>query len=260
MNLNDFIIIYLACGAPFGVYYFFDKKNSLSSKRLWLESILVFFFWIPFSCNFLLKSKKNFKNFVNYFDENPKLDSEPDKYIFSVQKEIEKIILKSNVELSIYEFREVAERYIGLTFAKQNAESITDFENMTSEFFKISENPNLNLSSVCFNRRNRNRLSFHQKNARRDFIDILKKILSADSDKKNLGFLVYEFVKLLNDSEAKNMLSKMFGDYQQITKKLIVKKPEIELWKTEQHKPLPASQLSIQFQTLSATANLRKKD
>jgi hypothetical protein len=260
MNLNDFIIIYLACGAPFGVYYFFDKKYSLPTNRLWFESILIFLFWIPFGFKVLVKNKKNSKSLISDFDKSPTSDSEPDKYIFSIQKEIEKIILKSNVELSIYEFREVTERYIGLTFAKQNAESITVSENMTSEFFKISESPDLNLSSICFNRRNRNRLSFHQKNARRDFIDILDKVLLTNCEKKSLGFLACEFVKLLNDSEAKNTLSKMFDDYPQTEKKLIVKNTEIELWKPEKHKPLPASQLSIQFQTLSATANLRKKD
>ena len=263
MNFNDFLIIYLACGAPFGVYYFFDKRKLVTTKQLLLFSLLTFIFWVPFAV-LLVAKKKTFRNnlevFTDDFENSSFLDVEIEKKLFSIQKHFEKILLQSNLTISIYEFREIAERYIGLTFAKQNAENSTKSVNNENEIFIISDSSNPEISSICLNRRNRSRLSYHQKNARRDFFDVLSKFLSSETDKKNLGILSIEFVTLLADSEAKNMLLEMFDELPQSDQISIVKNPENELWKTETHKPLPAKQLSIQLQTLTATANLRRKD
>ncbi len=240
MNFNDLLIIYLACGAPFGVYYFFDNRNSLPQNRLWLRAFSVFLFWIPFALLILVRNKKSPKAYVKEFAEIPVLDAEPENKIFTIQKEFEKILLKSNLIISIYEFREVAERYIGLTLAKQNDEHNTERERKESEIFKISSSENYKLSSICYYRRNRNRLSFHQKNARRDFLKVLEQLLSATSDKKSLDDLFYEFANLLKDEKAQKAHLQMFGNFQQTNQNPNVKYPENEQWKTETRKPLSA--------------------
>jgi hypothetical protein len=240
MNFNDFLIIYLACGAPFGVYYFFEKRNSLRQNRLWLRAFSVFLFWIPFALLILVRNNKKPKPYVKEFAEIQSLDAEPENKIFTIQKEFEKILLKSNLNISIYEFREVAERYIGLTLAKQNEEHNTKKEKIESEIFTISSNGNNKISSICFYRRNRNRLSFHQKNARRDFLKVLDQLLSATSDKKSLDNLFYEFAKLLKDEKAQKAHLHLFGNFQQTNQNTNVKYSENEQWKTEIHKPLPA--------------------
>src|SRR5688572_2946946 len=91
MNPNDFLIIYLACGAPFGVYYFFDKRNALPSNRLWLKTFLMVFFWIPFALKMLVINKKRTKGLKRVFAEQSVLDFDSDDKIFSIQKEFEKI-------------------------------------------------------------------------------------------------------------------------------------------------------------------------
>lgn len=265
MNLNDFLIIYLACGAPFGVYYFFDNRTSPNVSFLFLKSFLIFLFWMPFALRMLLKNTKLFKN---NFDRISQTDSDIFNKIFPVQKEIEKVLIKSDLKLSIYEFREVAERYIGLTIAKQNAECITTNENTESEIFKIAENENTKISSICFNRRNRKLLFFHQKNARQDFLDIISKILSASADKQSRNILLsqivtafsYKLVTLINDTKAQADISVMSGDLQQNDLNLNVINMENELWKTEKHKPLPANKISIRLPTLTAVASFRRKD
>jgi hypothetical protein len=47
MNLIDFFIIYLACGAPFGVYYFLQHRGGLDSRLLWLKRCSTLFFGCP---------------------------------------------------------------------------------------------------------------------------------------------------------------------------------------------------------------------
>ena len=263
MNVNDLIIIYLACGSPFAVYYFFDNRKLPAASYLLFKSTLVFLFWIPFALNILLKNIKVIKS-------NPDKLSDSDIYekIFPIQKELEKLLIQSRLNLSIYEFREIAERYIGLTFAKQNAENNINQEIIESEIFEINGNDNIKVSSACFARRNRKRLSFHQKNAKRDFLNIISSLSATDAaDEKfseylheSVTFLSYQIATLLGDKEAQNAVLKMSGDFRQSNGNLIVKNTENELWKTEIHKPLPANKLSIRLQILTATANSRRKD
>ncbi len=59
------------------------------------------------------------------------------------------------------------------------------------------------------------------------------------SDKKKLGNLSFEFVKLLNDIEADNALEKIFTTASQTDKDFAVKHLEKDLWNPEIQKPLP---------------------
>ncbi|MEO6588731.1 MAG: hypothetical protein ABIP06_05335, partial [Pyrinomonadaceae bacterium] len=47
MNLFDAIIIYLACGAPFGVYYFVNHR--LLNNRVFFKTVLILLCWLPFA-------------------------------------------------------------------------------------------------------------------------------------------------------------------------------------------------------------------
>lgn len=263
MTLNDLLIIYLSCGAPFGVYYFFDKKSEFSFRNLIFKSFLVFVFWIPLAFSLLLKKRffgSRFDLLNTDFDKEFDSDLQTEEKLAFLQKQFEKILLKNNLTISIYEFREVVERYIGLSFAKRNAEHIINSVNKENEIFIISKNSNPALSTVCLNRRNRKRLSFHHINARQDFLKLIDEFFLSGADKENLSVLSFEFVKLLKDSEAENSLQKLFEKFLQSDKATVVSNTENDLWKTEAHKQSPANQLSIQLQTLTATANLRRKD
>ena len=257
MNAIDLLIIYLACGAPFAVYYFSANRTPIVTRWLCFKTSLIFLFWIPFAL-LLLSRSGNFRLSVLDFAENHSVDSSQEKDIFSVQKEMEKILLTSNLEISIYEFRETVERYVGLTLAVQiDAAKISEHER---EVFRISEKNNIELGSICLNRRNRKRLSFHQNQARKDFLFLIGQMLEFHSGETKLEFLSMKFVRLLKDAEAENELEKILANSKQTQTRHNVKKSEKDLWKPERHKPLPAQPISPRLQTLNQTMNLRRKD
>jgi len=257
MNLLDLLIIYFACGAPFGVYYFLKNRMRTDTRSLELKTFLTFLFWVPFAL-LLLKRSVNFNASVLNFGETHLVDSKREKEISSVQKEMEKILLASNLEISIYEFRETLERYAGLTLTAQTDEAKTsEYER---EIFHISNTNNVELGSICLNRRNRKRLSFHQSRARRDFFYLIGQLLESDSGETRLESLSNNLVRLLNDTEAENNLEEIFARSKQTLIRLNVVKSEKELWKPERHKPSPAQPISPRLQTLNRTMNLRRKD
>ena len=242
MNLTDYLIIYLACGAPFGVYYFLQNRAKLVSSKLWLNTLINFAFWIPLAARLLRENKLLNKSANLKFKADVALDATQELKVSLIQKQFENFLQESSLKISIYEFRETIDRYIGLTLANQSRNetlSITE-----KEFFRISENKNVELAAICLYRRNQKRLCFHQTGARQDFLHIIKELSEANSDKKKVGNLAIDFVKILNDVEANILLEKMFMKTSQTDKYFVVKKLEKDLWKTEIHRPLPTNQIS----------------
>ena len=242
MNLTDYLIIYLACGAPFGVYYFLQNRTKSGSSKLWLNTLITFAFWIPIAFRLLCENKILNKSINLKFDAALTLDATQEKKLNLIQKQFENFLQKSSLKISIYEFRETIDRYIGLTLANQSHSekvSITD-----KEFFRISENKNIELAAICLYRRNQKRLSFHHIQARQDFLHFINELSEFSEHKKIVGNLAVEFVKILNDLEANTLLEKMFMKTSQTDKYFVVKQLEKDLWNTEIHKPLPINQIS----------------
>jgi len=252
MNLTDFLIIYLACGAPFGVYYFLQNRTKSVSNNLWLNTFFTFAFWIPIAFR-LLRENKILNKSVFIFDT----EVIQEKKLNLIQKQFEHILQESSLKISIYEFRETIDRYIGLTIANQSHNEKVSLAE--KEFFRISENKNVELAAICLERRNQKRLFFHHKGARQDFLHFINQLSDFSADKKIIGNLAIEFVKILNDFEANALLEKMFSSTSQTDKYFAVKQLEKAIWNTEIHKPLPTKQISTQL-TMTATANLRGKD
>jgi len=257
MNAIDLFIIYLACGAPFGVYYFFQNRSSAKSKLLWFKTLLNFFFWLLPAFR-LLRQNKNFRR-VFGTDKSLPENSERQINLHSCGKQIEKIFLAGNLETSVYEFREVIERYIGLTIAaQQDAAQISGAEN---EFFRAaSRTQNVESGARCLTRRNRKRLVLHQTEARKDFLHLINQLFGFDSDVKKLEQSAIEFVLILRDPEAQVELEEMFARSVQTADRLSVHQTEKDLWKTETPKPSPVKQLSYRLSPAKATLNLRRKD
>ncbi len=173
MNSFDFLIIYLTCGAPLGVFYFLQNRKEQNGIRLWLKTFFTFIFWLPFGFRLLLQNKVNKKLFTNIkiFSKSQKAETE----IFLFQKQLEEILQKSNLQISIFELREVIERYVGLTLAKdcENAKT-TETE---KEVFQIANSRNVEIGAICLNRRNLKRLTLHQIQARQDFFQVISQLV-----------------------------------------------------------------------------------
>lgn len=205
MNLNDFIIIYLACGSPVGVWFYFNHKNS---ENVLPNSFLVFFFWIFFIARFFYKKFQT-----------------PDKteIIRRFQKEIEKFLPET---ISIFEFREISNRYIGLTLAEQS-ENLSTRENAFSARFNSQ---NKEISAICLQRRNRQKLKLHQICSRKDFLQTISEISEQIDQPIEFLMLNIKFVNNLNDIEAENLIT----EYLQIHNDKAVNQGEQELWNNAQ--------------------------
>lgn len=258
MNLFDFIIIYLACGSPFGVYYFLQNRNLPNNKFFLAKIIFNFVCWLPFAFG-LISSKDFFGNLFDFnFDKKVILDSELDSNILFIKKFFEKELIKNPMPISFYEFREICDRYVGLTL------EINDLNKEISEppieFYRISESSNKKLAAKCLNRRNRQRLMFHQTLARRDFWEIIGNIFNNSQNQKDVLIKLSDLIHFLNDFESDVFLQKLSAESLQTIENKNISNLENELWKNEIHKPLPANQISVNIKTLAATMNLSNKD
>jgi len=257
MKLIDFLIIYLSCGAPFGVYYFLQKRDDARAGFLWLETALAFFFWIPFAF-LLLRRNKNLKTYWHTSGKSSSAKSENVDFSYSAQKQVEKILLESDVRISIYELREIIDRYIGLTLAGQEVAAQT--VRRESELYRVAHGKNIELASICFNRRNRKLLLFHQTEARKDFLRLIEKLSEFGLSRTELAFSSFKIVQILNDFEAVKSLENIFAIPLQTEERQSVKRLENDLWKPEEIiKPQPAKSAPIRLLSISRTTSLRSK-
>lgn len=237
MNAIDFSIIYFACGAPLAAYYFLNSRTENKTFLFWLKIFSVFFFWLPFAVS-LLRNRRHLFSAFRIF-EAPANDATIER-ISRQQKRIEKILLKSDLEISIFDLRETVERYAGLSLAVKN-ESGGESE---KEIFRAAESQNVELGAICLYRRNRSRLVRHQTEARRDFLQLVRQLLDARSDVKVLENSALEIVELLEDRTARQNLEKMFAASLQTGKINSVEQTEKDLWKPQEHKPLRTETIS----------------
>lgn len=264
MNLRDLFIIYLACGAPFGVYYFLQNRKHLETKILWLKSLARFVFWIPLAIQIVARKSLFTNLYGNGFDKSANSDAKREFEIEAIRKFFENILFITDLKLSIYEFREIFDRYAGLSLEIQSANE--EFSGAEAEIFRITNHTNKKLAEICLHRRNRKRLIFHQKLARRDFFEILNNFLDSTTEPQNIFDNVSNLATLLNDFEAQNMIENISKESLQTREKQNVRNLEKELWNSEKHKPLTENKISTNLQVLTATnaaaatANLSNKD
>lgn len=258
MNLRDLFIIYLACGAPFGVYYFLQNRNHLETNILWLKSLFRFVFWIPFAIQMVARKSLFTNLYANRFDKSANSDAKKEIEIEEIKKLFENTFAEKDFSNSIYEFREIFDRYVGLSIEIQDENE--EFSQSETEIFRITNHSNKNLAEICLHRRNRKRLSFHQKLARRDFFESLKSIFDKSSEPQTLFDTALKLADLINDSEARELLEKFSKETLQTQEKQNVRNLEKELWNSEKQKPLTENKISTNLQALTATVNLSNKD
>lgn len=190
MNFFDILIIYLTCGAPIGVFYFLQTRKDKITLAGCAGTILTFLFWIPFLIH-LINGKLSKKSFANKNNLENK--------IFEFQKYLENILQINDSQISIFEFRELFNRYVGLTIA---AISETEVDDSKQNLFQIVESANPNIGAICLARKNFQKLSFHQKQARREFLRLISSLLISITDREFFLQTTADFFTILKDREA----------------------------------------------------------
>lgn len=236
MTLYDLIIVYLALGAPIGVYYFLQNRNLSNKKFFLLKVILNFLFWIPLAVS--LVSKNHFARSLFDIRNGKKVvpDLSKQAKIPQLRKLFEKQILRTGLPLSIYEFREIFERYVGLTLElKTPSDKITDCE---KEFFSIVKNENQKLAEICLHRRNRHRLLYHQNLARQDFWKIIEIIFETSPNQTVIFSKLLSLFQTLNDIESQKFLKNLAAASLQNFENENVSLRRNELWNSNYKKRL----------------------
>ncbi len=203
MNASDFIIIYLSCGAPFAVYYLLSNRRRINLGQLIFKTVLNFIVWIPSA----LKIVSAYHFGRNEKHTKRKIESKAAGRLQAIQKQLEHIAGQSNYDF--YDFREVLNRYVGLTIslqAGQSAECETE-----QEIFQIGNFQNAKIGTICLQRRNSQRLLFHQTNAAENFLETVGKISGRIGQHQIFLDLSYQLIENLNDSQTKLKFDEMLG-------------------------------------------------
>jgi hypothetical protein len=257
MNAFEIFILYLSCGAPFGVYYFFQNRHKSSTSTALLKSFLTVVVWIPYALR-ILNANVTRKLSDSKFDATGDSDAALGRKLDEIEKRMLRLLVESKAPVSVLEFREVIERYTGLTRARAERDEIGANE---SEVFKITNHKMPELGAKCLHRRNRLRLEFHQRLASRDFLHLLAKFSFFEAEKLRTAAL--EFATLLEDGETRRAIEKLFAESSQNRSGSAVKQGEKEVvWNAKEHKPPLATPISVPINSRSmiATANLSNKD
>lgn len=251
MNFFDAIIIYLACGAPFGVYYFLNNRNR--QNRIYIRPILISLFWFPFAVGLLQK------HINNKLPESllSKKEFVKDEEINKIKKILEQIFLKNNFGVSIFEIKEILERYIGLTNALEYQE---DTVNNDSHFFEIAGSGNTKLAAQCHQRRNRKLISYHQILAGQDFLKLVSEFVDKFSSIEEVEEISQKLFKLINDETTKKNLLKIFKAGKQSRIENNVKITGKELWTHDIPQQKHAQTLQISMNSATAKINLPTKN
>lgn len=257
MKLSDFLIIYLACGAPLGVYYFFQHRKDLHRNRLVLNSFLTIAVWIPYAIK-LLHNYVTRKLITYKFAHTKEAEFILKAEIDSLEKEIGNILLKENSDISLFNFRETFQRYAGLSIALRETSAFDNPADSEKELFRVAGNQNVEIGGICVRRRNHNRLRFHQNLARRDIIEMFGSINAEISAPDVFNKAALKFFRLLDDEAAFEEIRNFPALYSQTVDTLNVRTLERDLWKTETQQPLHSQPTPLR--AISAVATTHKKD
>src|SRR5207248_1465145 len=121
MKTTDLIIIYFACGAPLGVYYFTRLAGGSATSVIW--ALARFLVW-PVSAAVLLRDK--------FLAGRPSEEAILDRMINDIRARIEGLAFAGASTAAVFDFRDVFTRFTSLTSElRNNPEKLSNHEIFT---------------------------------------------------------------------------------------------------------------------------------
>ena len=239
MRISDAIIIYLAIGSPFAVHHFLKAGRDHTSSDI-LRAIPAFLFWPAYVIWVTFRVKLTKDDRIVNSSENNSLDATLDKKVDAVTSALETFFRDSFPETTLLEYRDILDRYIGLTRALRS-----DRSDRPGPFSKIvpgtAENAELN--SICINRRNRKGLEAHRNRARVDFLGLVSEVADIDGSHSAFVNLALELSRIISDTEACREIEMMGKRGVQTMVENPVNNVEREVWHSQKHKPSAVSRI-----------------
>jgi hypothetical protein len=248
MTFTEFLIIYLSIGAPFGVYFFLSRRPINWNSTFLLKTVCVVFGWCFYAVYLISRRSQNI------YEANTALDSIAENEIEKIMRKLLAAyseIMPNEKNVSFFQFREIVERYAGLTSALHDSRESTEFQN---ELFVVSgmKNQDLQLANRCLQRKNLLRLKAHQIQARQDFLRIFENL--GESACESFFLNAERLAVLLADDETRNYLNRIKREIERQNPSFTSSsKKQEELWNK-----LPPEQIPV-LQTQSSTLNLAMK-
>lgn len=201
----DALIIYLALGAPFGVYNFVSLEVGPGAKRL-SRSLAAFILW-PISAAFVLYNLLNRTRSEIYFDERSSADSFLIEEARSLYERLRRDALSTGKK-NEQRFVGSLDRYLA-TADIPSSSGKTRSSNIGghfAEFLVAAGHPNIPLGRECLSRRNLAKRNRHHMDARSELIE-----LASDTDLVGTDLLVgtKTVAELLNDIELATSLAEL---------------------------------------------------
>ncbi len=192
MQLTELLIIYLACGSPFGVF----KISQCGTPRTMGDAAVIFLHFVIWP----VFAAASFRNWL--LSNSDSAETDLDTEVRDIRDKIERIAYIDRSPSAIFEFREVFSRYTGLTIALNFSENTRS----PHPLFEVDERQDIRVASACIDRRDRQRLSFHQVQARNDLVDIISLLAISYPSDSELIRLGLKLADLLHDPETVNDL------------------------------------------------------
>jgi hypothetical protein len=238
MRASDAVIIYLAIGSPFAVHYFLQLSRSRSQNHI-LRAISTFLFWPVYAVRLTGRVTVSKDGRTISSSDDQQLDARFEKKVGEIQAALEIFVGDLLPERPILDCRDILERYIGLTLALRTN------PDRSSQFAEIipGSDENINLNSVCMNRRNRKRLENHQNRARRDFLTLVSEVIDIDGRHSAFGASALELTRVISDTDAFDAIVQMQEQSEQSQIEYSVTSVERDVWHPQKPKQSAASRI-----------------
>lgn len=192
MTILDLLIIYFACGSPFGVYQLTRDDGARSGYEKW-RAAAAFLFWPALFAKFVYERVAS--RGISTRDRVEK-----------IKAELERLAFSDGETASIFEFREAFDRYVGLS-ESLSQDGTTRYP--ITELLSVSGRELDEATTECLYRRNHKKLKFHLTIARNEFLDLVGHAASHETTGMSAAALWAELADLVGDIEAKDQLAEV---------------------------------------------------
>ena len=181
MTWLDMAIIYLACGAPFGVFQITKSSRPRSSSDIFVI-LAALVFWPAYALIFAAQS---------LFSDDARLRERRHK-IEKLRQDLETALFGPDATAAaIFAYRDTFYRLVGLSEAAS-----VGLSRGVHELFTITDHPNRILASTLTARRNRKKIVRHADGVRGELLDL---IALSDWNQDEINGHVSEWASLIDD-------------------------------------------------------------
>ena len=199
MNFSETLIIYLACGAPFGVEYL-QRRTDRSILATAFGVLARFILW-PIAAGRML-----YRLIARSSELLLDLPDAADQRLSAIRTRFETMIHADQGPPRVFEFRDTFLRYTGL--ARSGS---TEPGTGVAEIFEVTGRDDVTLATMCLARKNASRLARHRELARDEFSNFIAGAAAAGRSPDDIVRLAFETADAVSDGELAARLRGTYG-------------------------------------------------